>query len=254
MNMEQQRLPANSEVRERVIRLSQQTIPNKNVDKTYKNEIAKYKEWVDKEQLEKVNGKYLSRDNVDLYFTQVQQSRLVTHNTGRRVVSALQSFADNDEYLGSEVGFIVDCQHVRNMLKAQTTNKTKHVLNTGRDYHVKLSIRNMTYNEKRQITRYVLKDNKRFWSDFLTTWNCCNMTFSRVDTVRKFVLKDLLIDNNHSVGALKQDPHYEFDGEMLGVILRPFVHKERSSETHVIGAYRHKDPYMCFTGCLAMKK
>jgi hypothetical protein len=76
--------------------------------------------------------------------------------------------------------------------------------------------------------------------------------FCRVDTMKKLKIIDIYIDNNHSVGSIKQDNEYAFDHEMITLILRPPIHQERSSVTHVISAYWHRDPYMCFTGCIAM--
>ena len=76
--------------------------------------------------------------------------------------------------------------------------------------------------------------------------------FCRVDTIKKIKLSDIYVDNNHSVGGIKQDSTYDYDNEMITLILRPHIHKERADRTRVIGAYRHKDPYMCFTGSLAM--
>lgn len=239
-------------VREQVINTARAVLPRRAADNTYKYEIKKYKDWAGKLDSVKNGGKYLTRDNVDLYFTDVQKDRLVTVNTGRRVVSALQFFADTDEYAGDAVGFRVESNVVLQMLMEQRQSKTQHELETGKDYHIKLTVKNMTYIEKSQIVRYVLKTDKSFWSDFMTAWNACNAMFCRVDTIKKMRLNDIFVDKGHSVNSVKQDVDNRFDDKMIGLILRPHVHKERSSVTHVIGAYRHRDPYMCFTGCLAM--
>lgn len=238
-------------LRARVIATARVALPRR-VDPTYDREIANYKQWVEQQGLPLQNGKYLTNIYVDLYFSEVQQTRLVTANTGRRVVSALQHYADTVEYAGAAERFDVDSPTVKAMLVCQKQNKTRHELQITKDYHVKLPVKNLTYNEKSQIVRYVLQSNKPYWSDFLTTWNACNAMFCRVDTMRKIKLSDIFIDFGHSVAGVKQDPTYEFDNRMIGLILRPHIHKERAEKTRVIGAYRHKDPYMCFTGSLAM--
>ena len=246
------RTPAstNPETRERVINAAR-AIPPRKIDNTYKNEIKNYKKFIDKERLVE-NGKYLTRDNVDLYFTTVQQTRLVTVNTGRRVVSALQSYADNVEYAGDAKGFCVESKVVLRTLTKQKELKTQNELDTSKDYHVKLCVKNLNFMDNHKIVRYVLENDKSYWSDFLTTWNGCNQMFCRADTMKKMKINDIYIDNDHSVGAIKQDTESPFDRQMIALILRPHIHKERSTSTHVIGAYRHRDPYMCFTGSLAM--
>jgi hypothetical protein len=221
-------------------------------DKTYTTEINKYKKWIDgKEDLFR-NGKYLSRENVDFYFAEVQSTQDCVSNTGRRVVSALQYYADNVEFAGDADGFKVESHVVLKMLQAQKHNKKQNVLNTSRDYHVKLTVKNLSVFEKSKIVRHVIKNDKMYWSDFLTTWNLCCSTFAQVASVLEFRLSDLYIDRSHSVGAIKKDFTDQYDQQLMGIILRPYLHKEQATEPRVIGAYRHRDPYMCATGSVAM--
>ena len=176
------RTPTVAEVRARV-QANAQNAPRRAVDRSYTREIENYKQWVATQRLVR-DGKYITRDNVDLYFTETQQNRLVKPNTGRRVVAALQVCAD-EEYAGSAEKFVVDSPTVQRMLLIQKQRKQQRELAVSRDYHVNLSVKNMTYNEKRLIVRSVLHTNKPFWSDFLTAWNSCNSMFCRVDTIRK---------------------------------------------------------------------
>lgn len=138
------------------------------------------------------------------------------------------------------------------MLAAQKLRHIQHTVTRERNAFGDLPINNLTEMDKSKILRYVLENNKIYWSDFTTTWNACCAMFCRVDTVKKLFINDILIDNCHSVGAIKRDFDNPFDHEMIGIILRKYIHKEKSPVTHVIGAYRHRDPYMCFTGCVAM--
>lgn len=77
--------------------------------------------------------------------------------------------------------------------------------------------------------------NKPYLSDFLTTWNACIATFCRVGTMMKLKLSDLYVDSAHSVGNIKQDVTHEFDDNMISLILRPHVHKERSEKHMCLG-------------------
>jgi hypothetical protein len=242
--------PTVDEVRARIQENARIVLPRR-LDRTYTDEIEKYKRWVRQHGLVR-EDKYITRENVDLYFTEVQQYRLVKPGTGRRVVNALQAHADIVEYAGAEVRFVVDSATVKSMLIVQKQKKIQKTLDTGKDYHVKLPVKNLTFDEKYRIIRYVLENNKIYWSDFLTTWNACNQMMCRVDSMLKMKLSDIYVDDAHTVGNLKQDLTYQFDKQMIALILRPHTHKERAEKVHVIGAYRHKDPYFCFTGCLAM--
>ena len=244
------RAPTTPEIRERVINAARAVLPRKKVDKTYKYEIKNYKAWVEKQNVVK-NGKYLTRENVDWYFADVQLKRNVEVNTARRVVSALQHLA-NEEYAGEKDGFCVESNTVLQMLAAQKQQKVEHAKKVGTCHQTKAATKNMTEIEKSKIVRYVLKENKTYWSDFLTTWNACIAMFCRVDTMQKIKINDIMIDTSHSVGSIKRDSENPFDQEMISMILRPYVHKERSTKSRIVGAYRHKDPFMCFTGCVSM--
>jgi len=87
-----------------------QNIPQRAQDRTYLSEIRRFKEWVD---LQRANNiipqaeRYISRENVDLFFATVIAHRVVTPQTARRTVNALQTFA-RDEYLGNQEPFIVE--------------------------------------------------------------------------------------------------------------------------------------------------
>jgi hypothetical protein len=128
-------------------------------------ESNKYKKWVDEQRLVR-HGKYVTRDNIDLYFTEVQKDRLVNVNTGQRVASALKAYATDVEYAGTADGFCVESNTVKQMLAVQKQQKTQNELDTAKDYHVKLSVKNLTYTDKGKIVRYVLENNKIYWSDF----------------------------------------------------------------------------------------
>ena len=129
------RAPTVAEVRARVEEHARTGLARR-VDATYNQEIAKYKTWVEGKNVVR-DGKYLTRDNVDWYFTEVQQYRLVTPNTGRRVVSALQHYASREEYAGAEESFVVESATVITMLQNQKQRKTQHNLEINIDYHLK---------------------------------------------------------------------------------------------------------------------
>jgi hypothetical protein len=85
------RSPTTPEIQEGMLENKAWDVAPRKVDTTYKYEINKYKKWVDEQRLVR-HGKYVTRDNIDLYITEVQKDQLVNINTGQCVISALQAY------------------------------------------------------------------------------------------------------------------------------------------------------------------
>ena len=72
-------------------------------DPTYKSNVKNFKAFIDEKRFlgEVPQGnKYLTQNNVDLYFAlHVARKGSVNHDTARRVVSSLQNYALNHEYI-----------------------------------------------------------------------------------------------------------------------------------------------------------
>ena len=97
------RTPTVAEVRARV-QDHVRNAPPRRISAEYVSEINRYKRWVEQNRLVR-DGKYLTRDNVNLYFTSVQQIRNCVASTGGRVINALQAYADREEYAGADTQF-----------------------------------------------------------------------------------------------------------------------------------------------------
>jgi hypothetical protein len=73
------------------------------VEKTYQREWKKYNLWVTMNRQNNVlpaGDKYLTRENVDLYFSHVVANRHdIQPETARRTMNSLQSYADNVEFI-----------------------------------------------------------------------------------------------------------------------------------------------------------
>ena len=88
-------------------------------DRTYVSEWRRYKEWVVDERAAGIipdGPKFLTRENVDLYFSEIIVNRMVVANTARRVVSALQVFADEEEYTDGSETFTIESATVKKAL------------------------------------------------------------------------------------------------------------------------------------------
>ena len=67
-------------VQEQVIKTARAVLQRRASYNAYKYEIKKYKDWAGKLDPVKNGRKYLTRDNVDLYISEVQKDHLVTVN------------------------------------------------------------------------------------------------------------------------------------------------------------------------------
>ena len=93
-------------------------------DETYDREQKKFKRWVDAQielGLLKLDddGCYLTTVNVEAYFHEVVVLRMLNANSVGRVVSALQKMANEREYAGSRMPFVVKTHMVEQAIKLQ---------------------------------------------------------------------------------------------------------------------------------------
>lgn len=226
------------------------TVPDP--DRTYKNEIRKYKEWVAEQREEEdlpEGPRYITRENVDCYFAEIVARRMVKPETARRVVNALQWMADKDEYLGEEARFVIDdSQRVEDALLAQALLYQEHVNGQVVDPHKNVPTRTLTMEERKRVITTILSENRQNWMNMCLSWTGCECMMTRNDSMRKFRLCDLHALNTH--GPCFEGP---YDRRMMGILYhKGRAHKERQTKTREVGCYRHKDFVLCFTGMLAM--
>ena len=90
-------------------------------DRSYASEWKNYCAWVSEHRANNIlpaGPKYLTRENVDLYFSERVVNRTITPESARRVVSSLQRFADDVEYVDGTVTFTVDSVVVKRDLES----------------------------------------------------------------------------------------------------------------------------------------
>jgi hypothetical protein len=90
-------------------------------DETYQNEWKNYVAWVTlkcENNVIPVGPKFLTHENVNLYFSEVVAHRQVIPNMARRVLSALQIYADDEEYTDGSVTFVVESPVVVKALRS----------------------------------------------------------------------------------------------------------------------------------------
>ena len=221
---------------------------NKRPNESYESEWKRFQAFVDERRLEnklQPEEKYLTRDNVDLYFGEKVAYREVTPDSARRVVSSLQWFADHREH--HEASFPVDSPHVKQALKAHRERFTLVVAKRVQDPHFQLPTSVLTKSEHEKASHAILERPE--WEDLHFSWNLNDTTFIRMGSWLKLKLSDIKTDEAHG------PPNDTGPGmkRMLSYVLRPGgVHKDRHKYSKVVGNWRHKDYFRCATGSIAM--
>jgi hypothetical protein len=166
----------------------------KKVDKTYQREWKKYIFWVTTNRQNNVlpaGDKYLTRANVDLYFSHVVANRHdILPDTARRTLSSLQSYADNVEYIDGAEKLDLESIIVKRALETQRRLNLDHQNRQIVDPHANLPTDVLTQSETREVLRTILEHHPLNWMDLSMSWTHCESTFDRNDTMRKLTLSD----------------------------------------------------------------
>lgn len=245
--------PGEADVDERIRGLAQnnaETARNKKApDKTYQKEWRNFRAYIDNERNENrlpAGPKYLSRQNVDLYFTEVVAERYCVPDTARRVVPALQWYSTYEEHIHEP--FVVDSATVRMALQSQKGRRSAKEREKTYDPHANLPTDVLSPNDYTKLHNVVV--NQPNWADLQLCMSICDATFIRNGSFRKLMFQDLKLDTSH--GPIKEDSG-PGKGRMMTEVLRPGdVHKDRHKYTTVVGHWRHSEYIRCATGALAM--
>lgn len=219
-------------------------------DTTYVSNQRHFFMWVDAKRRENIlppGNKHITRENVDLYFTEyVARRKEIKPETARRYVSSLQRHADRVEYAGSSERFIVDKNRVHEALELQSRAHFEHVKVQVRDPHTNLPTSMLSEAEKVRAMRHVLSTRAANWKEMCFSWTACEHMMLRMASLLTFKLNHLLTDLTH--GPEDGDN----DRSMLCIIYEQHEHKEKQTRKRVVGAWRHRDWLQCCVGHLAM--
>ena len=217
-------------------------------DRTYANEWKNYSTWVDQMRHQNMippGDRYLTRENVDLYFSTVVVNRMVQPTTTRRVVSALQKFAEIREYIDGTETFTVDSVAVQRALDTQARLWRDAQRELVVDPHANLPTDVLSEPETIAVIQTAM--NSCNWKDMTLSFTTCEQTFVRCDSMRKFNLSDLRTMNTHGPDRSGTSP----DSLMMSYILRKNLHKEKANTIHQVGSWRHRFFLKCSSGMLA---
>jgi hypothetical protein len=221
---------------------------NSTCDKTYTREYAIFVVWVKSQpHLATQWEPFLTRNNIDLYFSRVISCRAGVKNTIGRVLNAFHWYADNREYIGRNPPFVIESDITARGMRAQSLHQ-KATGGTGRpgsDPHNALKdilpeadyIRIMEY-----IYRY--RDD---WGPAAVnfTWGLNGAV--RGHSNRKLTLCD--INLSQGFGPERFGP---LARALLLILRKGTVHKDRHETDKQVCTWRHRDYRLCSNFSTAM--
>jgi Centromere DNA-binding protein complex CBF3 subunit, domain 2 len=206
-----------------------------------------YQVWVDKPDTagtRGMDGKYLTRYNVDFYFLNEIVKRSIVPKSARRYRAALQFMADNYEHAPPTERFIVSSPAVTTALNSQQACYQEKQLITYTSAHDRLPTNNLTPSEEAMIIHYGMQIMA--WKDFCVAFNTCTQTMIRGDGIREIRLCDLHLDDVHGPGGFRSDKL-----PMVALIQQAYTGKKKEARKRMMGMWRHAEWYKCGTGMIA---
>jgi hypothetical protein len=220
------------------------------LDKTYVREWKKYTQWVEINRANFIipaGDKFITRVNIDLYFSHVVAHRHdVLPTTARRALCALQVYADDVEYIDGSEKMELESVSVKKALEAQKRRHYEHMSDKIVDPHANLPTNVLTEAETVEVITECVKSPN--WRDLCLSWTTCEQTFIRNHSIRQLTLSDLCHNRTHGPSTEEGN----IDSQMMSYILQKGVHKERATIKRIAGAWRHKFYLRCAVGHLAM--
>ena len=259
-------LPTTQERIEQSFRTNVVSQQKKAIDRTYHNEIKKYKKFIDSERASgtlELGPNYITRANVDLYFGEVVAKKKVKAATARRVVNALQALADYFEHAPPSEKFIIESPHVLAALEYQKQNSANRGSATPRpgtteatkklpDPHDNVRTNMMTMADRKNALTVINTTRASDWGSQALTWMYGHSMFLRGHSCRCLELRDFICNETHGPDQ-QLGNNNQHDPRTLAIILRTGeVHKDRYIIKKTVGCWRHKEWLLCSTGMTAM--
>ena len=230
----------------------------KKPDKSYVNEWNRFRRFIEAKRATNSDQvttglHFLTRQNVDHYFSTDVAQRKISGDSARRVVSALQYYAGHHEYAGMEVEFKVPSNVVRHAVEAvRVTYNEAMSTNSHEDPHENLRDNKISVNEMRKGMTVAL--NKREWKDLSVTMTTCKSTYIRNASMRKLCLSRYRVrEGYHPSGC--QFTHENEDSRLLQIIMRKedmvkpgSASASNTAKNRLVGGFRHRDWLFCMVG------
>jgi hypothetical protein len=228
--LEQQRLENNATIRD-----------NSSCDKSYHYEYKNFKEWVIAQpELATAMPPFLTRANVDHYFTRVISKKLVCNGSAVRVKNALDWYSKHREHVGRDPPFECTSQAVSGALRSQKIFNDLHGGNAkpGADPHKGLKDI-LPEKDKKLMMEYIYR-HRNDWGPASVNFTWGQNGAVRGASNRKLTLCDLNL--SYGFGP-------ERDGQLgralLLILRKGTLHKDRHETDKQVCCWRHKDYKLC---------
>jgi hypothetical protein len=214
---------------------------NSKCDSSYDNEYRRFCQWVSAQpELGCIGPPYLSRLNIDHYFSRFITTRVGCVGNLRRVVNALQWYASHREHVGSLPAFICTSPVVEESLKAQRLFNTASggSGNPGSDPHYGLKDI-LPENDKVLIMSHIYR-NRNDWGPASVNFTWGTNGAVRGASNRKITYCDL----NLSYGFGPEETGPLARGLLL-ILRKGTLHKDRHETDKQVCCWRHKNYKLC---------
>jgi hypothetical protein len=208
-------------------------------DKSYKSEFKRFTAWVDSEPDlgPDDGGSYLTRDNVDHYFTRVIANRSGQENGIKRVVSALDWYATHRDHVGATPAFKVGSGLVTQALVTQKAFNlvSGGTANPGTDPHKGLKDI-LPETSRIRFMKHIFRE-RADWGPSSCTFTWGNTGAVRGASCNKMGYCDLNL--SFGFGPIEDEP-------ATGLVQRRGkVNKDRHETDKQVFVWRHKNYLLC---------
>jgi len=222
---------------------------NTDCSDTYTNEYNRYVKWVKSQPALLTNAEpFLTRRNIDHYFTRVVAVRAGIANTANRTLNALKWYARMREHPNADPPFDCMSRHVKAGLLAQIAyNKTVGgTARPGSDPH--LGLKDILPDEARLRMMRHIYGKRHDWgpASISFTWGMNGAI--RGASNRVFTYADL----NLSFG-FGPEPSGPLARALLLVLRSGSLHKDRQDTSHQVCCWRHIEYLLCSVFATAMQ-
>ena len=213
----------------------------RNCDATYQREYAKFVLWVDGNP--ELNAPpYITRENIDHFFTIVVAKRPGGRNHINRVASAITWHAKHGpESIHLPPDFKVKSSAVMKAMEAQRAYNASvgGTGNPGSDPQKGLKD-NLSIPDRIRIMKYVYAHRADDWGPCSVSLNWGNNGAIRGASNRKLTYADLKISFGY--GAEEEG---RLSRSLILVLRKGEIHKTRSDTDHQVSCWRHKNYLLC---------
>ena len=209
-------------------------------DKAYTSEYNRFVAWVQNQPyLGTQEAPFLTKTNVEHYFSTVIACRHGCPNTIGRVLNSLEWYASHREHVGTQPAFVVRTDIVETALKTQKAfNKSSGgTANLGSDPHKGLKDI-LPENSRIRFMRHIYR-NRRDWGPASVNFTWGHNAAIRGASCNKMGFCDL----NTSIGFGPNDDGTE---PATGLVHRKGpVHKDKHETDKQVFVWRHKNYLLC---------